>query len=76
MPEDSALFDKMADSLILHRQCWLGALAEVLIQMTIADVYFVHQRGLMNAIYIWVANVGSNLAVVAAGFITVDQGWR
>ncbi|KAK5118159.1 hypothetical protein LTR85_008139 [Meristemomyces frigidus] len=57
-------------------QCWLGALAEVLIQMTIADVYFVHQRGLMNAIYIWVANVGSNLAVVAAGFITVDQGWR
>lgn len=33
-------------------QCWLGALAEVLIQMTIADVYFVHQRGLMNAIYV------------------------
>ena len=57
-------------------QCWLGALAEVLIQMTIADVFFVHQRGLMNAIYIWVANVGSNLAVVAAGFITDDQGWR
>jgi len=57
-------------------QCWLGALAEVLIQMTIADMYFVHQRGLMNAIYIWVANVGSNLAIVAAGFITVDMGWR
>lgn len=57
-------------------QCWLGALAEVLIQMTIADVFFVHQRGVMNSIYIWVANVGSNLAVVAAGFITVDQGWR
>ncbi len=44
--------------------------------MTIADVFFVHQRGLMNSIYIWVANVGSNLAIVAAGFITVDQGWR
>lgn len=57
-------------------QCWLGALAEVLIQLTIADVFFVHQRGLMNSIYIWVANVGSNLAVVASGFITVDQGWR
>lgn len=57
-------------------QCWLGALAEVLIQMTIADVFFVHQRGLMNAIYIWVMNVGGNLAVVAAGFVTVDQGWR
>ncbi len=55
-------------------QCWLGALCEVLIQMTIADVggswwnsvgakhltdrsqvFFVHQRGLMNAIYIWVS---------------------
>lgn len=30
----------------------------------------------MNSIYIWVANVGSNLAVVAAGFITADIGWR
>ncbi|KAK3068985.1 hypothetical protein LTR53_013030 [Teratosphaeriaceae sp. CCFEE 6253] len=57
-------------------QCWLGALAEVLVQMTISDVFFVHQRGLMNSIYIWTANVGSNLAIVAAGFITVDQGWR
>lgn len=57
-------------------QCWLGALAEVLIQMTIADLFFVHQRGLMNSIYIWVYNVGSNLAVVASGFITDGQGWR
>ena len=57
-------------------QCWLGALAEVLIQMTVAEVFFVHQRGLMNSIYIWVQNFGSNLGVVAAGFITVDQGWR
>jgi len=55
-------------------QCWLGALAEVMVEMTIADVFFVHQRGVMNAIYIWVLNVGSNLAIVAAGFVTVDQG--
>ncbi|KAK5110059.1 hypothetical protein LTR62_006303 [Meristemomyces frigidus] len=57
-------------------QCWLGALAEVLIQMTIADIYFVHQRGLANSIYIWVLNVGQNLAVVAAGFIAQNQNWR
>jgi hypothetical protein len=31
---------------------------------------FVHERGLMNSIYIWTANVGSNLGVVAAGYIT------
>jgi len=30
----------------------------------------------MNAIYIWVANVGSNLGVVASGFITDNMGWR
>jgi MFS family permease len=57
-------------------QCGIGALAEVLIQMTVADLFFVHQRGLMNTIYIWCYNVGSNLAVVASGFITDGQGWR
>jgi MFS family permease len=31
---------------------------------------------LMNSIYIWVANSGTNLAPVAAGFITESQGWR
>ena len=57
-------------------QCWLGALAEVMIQMTIADLYFVHQRGLANAIYVQVGNVGGNLAIVAAGFVTLNQSWR
>ena len=57
-------------------QCWLGALAEVMVQMTVADVFFVHQRGLKNSIYIWVANTGSSMAPVAAGFITDSQGWR
>ena len=57
-------------------QCWLGALAEVMVQMTVADVFFVHQRGLKNSIYIWVANTGSTMAPVAAGFVTDDQGWR
>ena len=57
-------------------QCWFGSLAEVMVQMTIADIFFVHQRGLMNSVYIWIANVGQNLAPVAAGFITDSQGWR
>jgi MFS family permease len=57
-------------------QCWLGSLAEVMVQITVADLFFVHQRGLMNSIYIWVANTGSNLAPVAAGFVTSSQGWR
>ncbi|KAF3769625.1 MFS general substrate transporter [Cryphonectria parasitica EP155] len=57
-------------------QCWVGSLAETMVQMTVADVFFVHQRGLMNSIYIWASNFGSSLAPVAAGFVTTSQGWR
>lgn len=57
-------------------QCWVGSLAESMVQMTVADVFFVHQRGLMNSIYIWASNFGSSLAPVAAGFVTTSQGWR
>lgn len=57
-------------------QCWVGSLAETMVQMTVADIYFVHQRGMMNSIYIWVCNIGSSLAPVASGFVTSSQGWR
>lgn len=57
-------------------QCWVGSLAETMVQMTVADVFFVHQRGMMNSIYIWASNFGSSLAPVAAGFVTASQGWR
>lgn len=57
-------------------QCWVGSLAETMVQMTVADLFFVHQRGLMNSIYIWATNFGSSLAPVAAGFVTASQGWR
>ena len=57
-------------------QCWLGALGECMVQMTISDIFFIHQRGLMNSIYVWSANFGGSLAPVAAGFITASQGWR
>lgn len=57
-------------------QCWVGSLAETMVQITVADVFFVHQRGLMNSIYIWVSNFGSFLAPVASGFVTDAQGWR
>ncbi|KUI65027.1 hypothetical protein VM1G_00988 [Cytospora mali] len=57
-------------------QCWIGSLAETMVQMTVSDVFFIHERGLMNSIYIWAANFGSSLAPVAAGFVTASQGWR
>ena len=57
-------------------QCWLGSLGECMVQMTVSDVYFVHERGLVNAIYIWAFNFGGNLAPVAAGYVTTSMGWR
>lgn len=57
-------------------QCWLGSLGECMVQMTVTDVFFVHQRGLMNSVYVWSASFGGSLAPVAAGFVTASQGWR
>ncbi|RDW69881.1 putative synaptic vesicle transporter SVOP [Coleophoma crateriformis] len=56
--------------------CVLGALGEIIVQMTVADLFFVHERGRMNSIYVWTANIGGSLATIAAGYITVNQGWR
>lgn len=56
--------------------CFVGALSEIMVQMTVADVYFVHERGLMNTIYYWVTTVGSILSGIAGGYITDGMGWR
>ncbi|KAI1611906.1 synaptic vesicle transporter [Exophiala viscosa] len=56
--------------------CFLGALCEIMVQMTIADCFFVHQRGRMNSFYVWFLFIGGSLAPLAAGYVTVDQGWR
>lgn len=57
--------------------CVVGALSEIMVQMTVADIFFVHERGLMNSIYYWIANLGSSLAGIPAGYITASSiGWR
>lgn len=56
--------------------CFVGALAEVVVQMTIADVFFVNQRGTMNSLYFWSTRIGASLAPTAAGYATISQGWR
>jgi MFS family permease len=73
----SAKLETVADLLLVNAfSCMVGALAEVIVQMTIADIYFVHHRGLANTVYVWFSNFGSSLAPVAAGYITLSQGWR
>jgi MFS family permease len=53
-----------------------GAVSETLVQMTVADVFFVHQRGTMNGIYLLMVSTGTFLAPVASGYIANAQGWR
>ena len=73
----AAKLQTSADLIMVNAlNCLFGALAEVIVQMTIADVFFIHQRGRMNSIYVWVMIVGCSLPPLAAGFITSSQGWR
>ncbi|CAG9947218.1 unnamed protein product [Clonostachys rosea f. rosea IK726] len=57
-------------------QCGFGALGEVMVQMTIADVFFVHQRGSLNSIYVWLWKVAAPLGSLLAGYVSLSRGWR
>ncbi|KAL2813439.1 major facilitator superfamily domain-containing protein [Aspergillus granulosus] len=73
----SARMQNVADLMLVNiLSCFVGALAEVIVQMTVADIYFVHERGLMNTIYFWFMTVGVSLAPLAGGYVTLSQGWR
>ena len=53
-----------------------GAVSEAIVQMTIVDLFFVHQRASANAVYNVMVNAGAYLAPVAAGYCASAQGWR
>ena len=53
-----------------------GGICETIVQMTIADIFFVHQHAAMNAYYLFSTTVGSTLGPVAAGYVIESQGWR
>ncbi|KIW76508.1 hypothetical protein Z517_11254 [Fonsecaea pedrosoi CBS 271.37] len=53
-----------------------GAVNEAIFQVTVSDLFFVHQRGTMNGIYLVVVLVGNYLGPVAAGYVAVSQQWR
>ncbi|EXJ81171.1 hypothetical protein A1O3_07461 [Capronia epimyces CBS 606.96] len=73
----SAKQQNVADLVLVNTLCCLvGALAEVMAQMTVVDIFFVHQRGRMNSFYVWTLTIGSSLAPLAAGYVTGSQGWR
>ncbi|KAF9886871.1 hypothetical protein FE257_010994 [Aspergillus nanangensis] len=53
-----------------------GATNEAIVQITIADLFFVHHRGGMNALYMTMMMIGSFLTPMAAGTQATRQGWR
>lgn len=73
----SARIRTVADLMLVNLiSNFVGASCEVMVQMTIVDIYFVHQRGRMNSFYVWMLNVGASLAPLASGYVTVSEGWR
>lgn len=55
-------------------QCLFESLGEVIVQMTIADVFFVHQRRRLNGIYIWLWKTAAALGSLIAGYVATGLG--
>lgn len=53
-----------------------GAISEIIAQITIADVFFVHQHAAMNGWFLFAQSTGGTLGPVASGYIVDGQGWR
>ena len=53
-----------------------GAISETIVQITIVDLYFVHQYATTNGIFLFTQGTGAYLGPVAAGYVVVSQGWR
>ncbi|KAJ6160305.1 hypothetical protein N7470_003701 [Penicillium chermesinum] len=49
---------------------------QAVIQLTIFDMFFTHERGRMVAIYIFFQQLGSILGLILGGFISDGIGWR
>lgn len=53
-----------------------GAISETIVQMTIADLFFVHQHATMNALFLAMQLSGAYLGPAVAGYIADLQGWQ
>ncbi|KAJ5444328.1 uncharacterized protein N7458_008200 [Penicillium daleae] len=53
-----------------------GAISEVIAQITVADMFFVHQHATMNEWFVIFQSAGAFLGPVASGYIVDSQGWR
>lgn len=49
---------------------------EAMVAVSIADVFFVHERGSKIGLYVLGLNIGSNIGPICSGYIVQAQGWR
>lgn len=49
---------------------------EAVIQLVVFDLFFVHERGRMLAVYIFAQQLGSIIGLVSGGYIADGPGWR
>ncbi|KAH6888685.1 major facilitator superfamily domain-containing protein [Thelonectria olida] len=50
--------------------------AETIAPISIADIFFLHERGAIMSFYNCALSVGVALGMVISGLITIDHGWR
>jgi MFS family permease len=43
---------------------------------SIADIFFLHERGLYNGIWIWIAQSGPFVAPMVTGILIQETNWR
>lgn len=53
-----------------------GAISETIVQVTIADLFFVHHHAAGNGWYLFATFTGAYLGPVASGYVVESQGWR
>lgn len=53
-----------------------GAISETIVQITIADLFFVHNHATVNGIGLLATFTGAYLGPVASGYVVDSQGWR
>ncbi|KAB8230236.1 major facilitator superfamily domain-containing protein [Aspergillus alliaceus] len=72
-----ALFQTRVQYIVLQVLAGLaGSVNDTIVQMTIVDLFFVHQRATMNGIYSTTVVIGTYLSLIPAGYIIKSQGWR
>ncbi|KAJ6780172.1 hypothetical protein PWT90_04400 [Aphanocladium album] len=53
-----------------------GAISETIVQITIADLFFIHHHATVNGLALLATFTGAYLGPVASGFVVESQGWR